>query len=123
MNFAGQTLRFVNFLLDTSIYFVVLWIFFIVFIDVIPQEEVKWISILTFFLYYFVFESVKGQIPGKMITGTRLVSTTGNKNNFLFRIGCRTLMRFIPFDILSYLLYKRGLHDLISKTAVIKTSY
>lgn len=122
MNFAGQTLRFVNFLLDTSIYFALLWIFFIVFIDLIPIEEVKWISILAFFLYYFVFESVKGQTPGKMITGTRLVSTTGNKKNFLFRIGCRTLMRFIPLDILSYLLYKRGLHDMISKTAIIKTT-
>ena len=123
MNFAEQTLRFVNFLLDTSIYFALLWIFFIIFIDLIPKEEVKWISIVAFFLYYFVFESVKGQTPGKMITGTRLVSTTGNKNNFLFRIGCRTLMRFIPLDILSYLLYKRGLHDLISKTAIIKTTY
>lgn len=123
MNFAGQTLRFVNFLLDTSIYFALLWIFFIVFIDLIPIEEVKWISIVAFFLYYFVFESVKGQTPGKMITKTRLVSTTGNKKNFLFRIGCRTLMRFIPLDILSYLLYKRGLHDLISKTAIIKTTY
>lgn len=122
MNFAEQTLRFVNFLLDTSIYFTLLWIFFIVFIDLIPIEEVKWISILAFFLYYFVFESVKGQTPGKMITKTRLVSTTGNTNNLLFRIGCRTLMRFIPLDILSYLLYKRGLHDLISKTAIIKTT-
>ncbi len=120
MNFAGQTIRFVNFLLDTSIYFALLWIFFIVFIDLIPKEEVKWISIVAFFLYYFVFESIKGQTPGKMITKTRLVSTTGNENNFLFRIGCRTLMRFIPLDVLSYLLYKRGLHDWISKTTIIK---
>ena len=120
MNFAGQTLRFVNFLLDTSIYFALLWIFFIVFIDVIPQEDVKWISILAFFLYYFVFESMKGQTPAKMITGTRLVSISGDQNHFLLRIGCRTLMRFIPLDILSYLLYKRGLHDWISKTAIIK---
>ena len=120
MNYAGQTLRFTNFLLDTSIYFTFLWIFFMVFIDVIPKEEVKWISILIYFLYYFVFEFVKGQTPGKMITGTRLVSTTGDKDFFLFRISGRTLMRFIPLDILSYLLYKRGLHDWISKTAIIK---
>jgi len=41
---AGQTLRFVNFLLDTSIYFVIILGFILIFKDVINKENVKWID-------------------------------------------------------------------------------
>ena len=117
---AGQTLRFVNFLLDTSIYFVIILGFILIFKDVINKENVKLISILFYFLYYFIFEITNGQTLGKMITRTRVISLTENNNNFFIRIFGRTLMRFIPLDIFSYLFYKRGLHDWISKTEVIK---
>jgi len=117
---AGQTLRFFNFLLDTIIYFVIILVFIMIFNGVINKEDVKWISVLFYFLYYYISEITCGQTFGKMITKTRLISQSENKKYFFIQIFGRTLMRFIPLDILSYLFYKRGLHDWISKTAVIK---
>lgn len=116
----GRTLRFVNFLLDTTIYFTIILSFLMIFNGVVNKEDVKWISILLYFLYYFIFELVAGQTLGKMITKTKLISLTENKNYLFIQIFGRTLMRFIPLDMFSYLFYKRGLHDWISKTAIIK---
>ena len=120
MTRVSQTVRFLNFLLDTGIYFAFVVVFFMVLKDVISKEDVKWISILIYFLYYFIFEYTKGQTLGKMITGTKIISSNENKDYFFIQIFGRTLMRFIPLDIISYLFYKRGLHDWISKTAIIK---
>jgi uncharacterized RDD family membrane protein YckC len=116
----GKKIRFVNFLLDTSVYFAFILVFLLIFKRVIHKEDVKWISIVVYFLYYFIFEYRFGQTIGKMITGTRVVSLNNIKTWFFIRILGRTLMRFIPLDIFSYLFYQRGLHDWISKTAVIK---
>ena len=116
----GQTLRFLNFLLDTIIYFIIIFVFLLIFKDVINKEDVKWISILFYISYYFILEFTTGQTFGKMITRTKLISLTKNKNNFFIQVFGRTLMRFIPLDIFSYLFYKRGLHDWVSKTTVIK---
>jgi len=116
----SQTLRFLNFLLDTGIYFTFILIFFMVFKNLINKEDIKWISILIYFLYYFIFEFTKGQTLGKMITGTKLISLNENNGYSFIQIFGRTLMRFIPLDIISFLFYKRGLHDWISKTAIVK---
>lgn len=116
----GKALRLLNFLLDTSIYFIIVLIFIMTLRNVINKEDVKWISILIYFLYYFIFEFTKGQTLGKMITGTKIISLTGNKEYYFMQIFGRTLMRFIPLDIFSYLFSPKGLHDWISKTAIIK---
>ena len=116
----GQKIRFMNFLLDSIIYFIIILGFLLIFNSVINREYVKWISILFYFSYYFILELIIGQTFGKMITRTRLISLTGNKNYFFIQVFGRTIMRFIPLDIFSYLFYKRGLHDWISKTAIIK---
>ena len=116
----GQTLRFVNFLLDTIIYFTITFGFIMIFNGLVNKEDVKWISILLYFLYYFIFELAVGQTLGKMITKTKLISLTENKNYLFIQIFGRTLMRFVPLDIFSYIFYKRGLHDWISKTTIIK---
>lgn len=95
-------------------------VFLLIFKNDIAQEKVKWISILVYFLYYLIFEYSKGQTLGKMITRSKVVSITENKDYFFIQIILRTLMRFIPLDILSYLFLYRGLHDWISKTNIIK---
>lgn len=91
-----------------------------VFKNEIEQEKVKWYSILIYFLYYLLFEYFTGQTPGKMITRSKVASLPDNKDYYFIRITLRTLMRFIPFDMLSYLFSYRGLHDRISKTTIIK---
>jgi len=115
----GKSLRFINFLLDSAIFFALLIIFWLIFKNVINREYVKWISFVLFFLYYFLFEYIIGQTLGKMITKSRVISASDKKHYFI-RIIYRTLMRFIIFDTLSYLFTDRGLHDRISKTNVIK---
>lgn len=116
----GKTLRLVNFLIDTAIYIAFMLVFLLVFRNEIEQEKVKWISLLVYFFYYFLFEYLSGQTIGKIITRSKVISLTENKEYFFIRIVLRTLMRFIPLDILSYLFSYRGLHDWISKTTIIK---
>lgn len=116
----SRTLRFINFLLDTTIYLAFVLIFFLSFRNVIAKENVKWISVLVYFLYYFLLEYFTGQTIGKIVTKSKVISSTTDNNYFLIRILVRTIMRFIPIDILSYLFTPNGLHDWISKTKVIK---
>lgn len=116
----GISLRFVNFLLDTSLFLVMMMIFFFIFREEIDRENVKWISLVSYFSYYFLFEYISGRTPGKYFTGSKVVSTSNAGQNLLLQIVLRTLMRFIPIDILSYLFSCRGLHDIISGTTLIK---
>lgn len=120
MNRVSQTLRLLNFLLDSGIYFTFILVFFLIFKDLINKDDVKWISISIYFLYYFIFEFTNGLTLGKMITRTKIISLTENKDTSFIQIFVRTLIRFIPIDIISYLFFKRGLHDWISKTAIVK---
>jgi len=116
----SQMLRLKNFLLDTCIYFLIIILFFYLFRNLISQDKVRWIGILVYFLYYAGFEWSLGQTPGKMITRSRVVSLNPNPQFYFLRILTRTLTRFIPFDILSYLFASRGLHDWVSGTTIIK---
>jgi uncharacterized RDD family membrane protein YckC len=116
----GITLRLINFLLDTFIYLIIVVLFLFIFRNIIDRENAKLMSIVLYFLYYFLFEYFTGQTPGKMITKSKVVTLTRDKHYFLFQIFGRTLMRFIPIDIISYLFSTNGLHDMISKTTVTK---
>jgi uncharacterized RDD family membrane protein YckC len=116
----GKTLRLINFLLDSAIYFAFMIIFLMVFRNVIKQNNIKWISILCYFFYYFLFEYIKRQTLGKIITRSKVISLSENKEYYFIQILLRTLMRFIPLDMLSYLISYRGLHDWISKTTITK---
>lgn len=118
----GKKLRLVNFLLDTIIYLILTLSFILLFKDNIPREDVKWISVLAYFFYYFLFELLVGRTPAKFITRSKVASLADTKNRFfyLLQIFGRTIMRFIPVDILSYLFSFRGLHDYISKTTITR---
>ena len=91
-----------------------------VFKNTIASENMKWISVVLYFLYYFLFEYFKGQTIGKMITKSKVISSNDKYKSYFSRIVIRTLMRFIPVDIISYVFTFRGLHDLISMTSVVK---
>lgn len=118
----GKTLRLVNFLLDTIIYFVLILTFILLFKNNIPREDVKWISLAAYFFYYFLFELLLGRTPAKFITRSKVTSLAETQNRFFYlaQILGRTIMRFIPIDILSYLFSFRGLHDYISQTTITK---
>lgn len=116
----NKTLRLVNFIIDTGIYLILMVTFLITFRNLIDQENAKWISVVCYFLYYFLFEYFKGQTIGKIITKSAVVSLTKNRKIFFVQILGRTLMRFIPIDMISYLFSSNGLHDKISKTTIHK---
>lgn len=116
----GKGLRLIDFLIDSGIFFILLILFVFAFKDIIAIENIKWISGVLYFLYYFIFEYFSGQTIAKMITKSKVVSSTDKYNYYFIRIFIRSLTRLIPLDIISYLFVSRGLHDWISKTSVIK---
>ena len=74
---------------------------------------------LSFFSYYIIMETKYQKTVGKMITNSKVVTIDGQKPT-LREITIRTLCRLIPFDRLSFLFIKNGIHDMLSDTIVIK---
>ena len=72
------------------------------------------------FAYYSIFEYATGRTPGKFFNKTKVVSTDGSKPTFSQTL-IRSLVRFIPFEFLPiFSLYNRCLHDMISRTWVVR---
>ena len=72
------------------------------------------------FIIYFSQEFIFGKTLGKLFTGTHVVDIDGNKPP-AWSIVIRTASRLIPFEAFSFLgSNKRGWHDTISDTFVIK---
>ncbi len=113
-------IRVINFIVDTLIYFLITLIIILGSKSYVPKENVKWISMLIYFLYYFILEYFWGQTIGKMITKSKVISLSNDKKNYFYKVLIRTLARFVPIDIITYLFSYRGLHDWISKTIVVK---
>jgi uncharacterized RDD family membrane protein YckC len=77
------------------------------------------VNALVLFIYYFTTELTEGRTFGKLLTGTKVVQTNGDRCT-LVQIFLRTLSRFIPFNVLSFLFYTNtGWHDILSKTKVV----
>ncbi len=74
------------------------------------------------FLYYVPQEALFGRTLGKLITGTKVVSTKheeGGRPGTMQVLG-RTLARFIPFEPFSAFMDDKMWHDNLSNTRVIK---
>ncbi|HEY4210202.1 MAG TPA: RDD family protein [Steroidobacteraceae bacterium] len=73
------------------------------------------------FIYYVPMEALTGRTLGKLITGTRVVSGSGEPPTFPQVLG-RTLARYIPFEAFTFLSSTRvGLHDKLANTRVVST--
>ena len=79
------------------------------------------------FLYFTLFWAWRGQTLGKILIGAKVVQTNGEALTF-----GRSVLRYLGFVICFLTLYigfitiafhsqKRGLHDIIANTCVIKT--
>ncbi|MDL2303160.1 RDD family protein [Dysgonomonas sp. OttesenSCG-928-D17] len=118
----GSGIRLVNFLIDSLIWLVIAFILtFPLNANEGGQMFIGYIVLFgTFILYYVFFETKYQKTPGKMLTKTKVVSTEGEKPTSA-DIFVRTLLRLItPFDVVSFLFSKNGLHDRLSRTKVIK---
>lgn len=108
--------RLYNFLIDSSIFFILVVILSIFLKDYIERESLKYFMIIFYYLYYFIFELTTGQTIGKIITKTKVVDiNSGGKPSFIGVLK-RTISRLIPIDFLSYLFSSNGIHDILSKT-------
>jgi len=111
-----KRIRLYNFLIDSTLFFVVVVIFSMLLKDYIAKEHLKYVMIAVYYLYYFIFEWTTGQTVGKMITKTKVVNSSTDMKPGILRTLIRTLSRLIPIDFLSYLFSSNGMHDWISKT-------
>lgn len=115
-----KILRLTNFLIDTSIFTIFIFSFFSLFKDLILKENVYFLTIIFYFLYYFLQEFFLKKTIGKIVTKTKIISNSSNENNFFIQILIRTIIRCIIIDIFSYLFTTNGFHDLGSKTETVK---
>jgi uncharacterized RDD family membrane protein YckC len=131
---ASRTKRFLNLLIDlfivylftigigalingigvvTGNYQVADWI-----VSLSPTENALFGMIVMFF-YYFIMEFYLSRTFGKYFTKTLVVKPNGSKPH-LKSILIRTLVRFIPIEIFSFLNNNsRGWHDTLSVTYVV----
>jgi uncharacterized RDD family membrane protein YckC len=125
-NTVGSRIRFVNFLIDFIVIFLLYFIIVPVieaFLPLVNQTEraIYRIGSLVFFvaLYYIPLEYGLQKTLGKIVTKTKVVTLEGNKPE-LIDIISRTFCRLIPFDRFSFFYSRNGFHDAISRTKVIK---
>lgn len=109
---ASKTKRFLNFLVDGLI--ISLIIELLKFKSVSNKEILT--PIIVFFIYYLLMEGLFRTTFGKILTNTEVVNFDGTRAKQIF---IRTLSRIIPFEPFSFLYFKSGWHDSISKTTVI----
>lgn len=125
-NVVGSGIRFVNFLIDFIVWLILAFILsFIIGIFVQPTDQ----GILTLFGYVLIFATLIAyyaimeirfqKTVGKFITKTKVVKMNGEKPTN-GDIITRTFCRLIPFDRISFLFVKNGIHDFLSKTKVVK---
>lgn len=127
---ASRVRRFVNYLLDSlccmAISEGIVYGFEFIGIEYALDSvrELIWYTVFDFSvssIYYIAFEAIAGVTVGKLATGTRVVTTSGEAPSFKQVIG-RTFARLIPFEALTFLRKApRGWHDSLSGTRVIRT--
>ncbi|WKB79899.1 RDD family protein [Cellulophaga lytica] len=125
-NIVSSGTRFVNLLIDSIVWFVLGFIIsFIVGLFIQPSDQgmislIGYILIFGTFIAYYTLMEIKFQKTiGKFVTKTKVVKMNGEKPTDR-DIITRTFCRLIPFDRLSFLFVKNGIHDFLSKTKVIK---
>lgn len=127
-NVVGSGIRCINFLIDIIVWLVLATIIsFIIglFISVMPENQ-RILTLLAYVLffasfigYYAIMEIKFQKTVGKFVTKTKVVTMNGEKPEN-GDIITRTFCRLIPFDRLSFLFVKNGIHDFLSKTKVVK---
>jgi uncharacterized RDD family membrane protein YckC len=119
-------IRFSNFFIDSIAWMILGTIVFFVFGFFVESINDGILTLLSYFLIfatfisYYAFMEIKFQKTiGKFITNTKVVKLDGTKPENS-DIMMRTFCRLIPFDRISFLFVKNGIHDFLSKTTVIK---
>jgi uncharacterized RDD family membrane protein YckC len=116
---ASHATRFFNFVVDSIIGMMAV-IFSHSFLPNSPEPGYLSIAAV-YFGYYFVMEGLTSRTLGKLATGTKVVNFEGGRLSFS-QLFTRTLMRFLPFEPLSFLGQEpEGWHDTFSRSFVVKS--
>lgn len=118
---SGISKRLINFILDYIASFILMGILSTIFFsDDMDNFGMSIILLVSFVGYYLFSEWIWGKTPAKFITSTRVVMIDGSEPDFA-HILIRTIARYIPFDWLSVLFYKKTIfwHDSLAKTRVV----
>ena len=107
-------------MIDSVVIVVFIMLLSYLFKDIVNQEQMKIGGIVFYYVYYFVMEYTLGQTIGKIFTKSKVVDVKNKGHPKFIQIFIRTLSRLIPADFVSYLFYKQGIHDYLSKTKLIK---
>ena len=90
--------------------------------------NVQLVAVVVTWLYFALMESSpRGATVGKMVLGLRVVDDHGNRISFLRATGrffakfISTVILFIGYLMVAFTDRKRGLHDIIAGTLVVKT--
>lgn len=114
-----RSLRLYNFLIDSLFFLVLVFVLTLFMKSYLSREDLYPFLIAIYYLYYLVCEFVFGQTIGKYFTHTKVVGLNDHSPSF-WKVLVRTLLRMVPFDFISYLVYSHGIHDNFSKTKLIK---
>lgn len=119
---ASITKRFCNHVIDVVITYIFVFVFYFwaKASSGLLSIIISFASFFVFFGYHLICEAIWQKTPGKLFTKTKVVDREGNKPSFL-KILIRSLVRYIPFEPLSFLFggYPIGWHDSFSKTLVV----
>ena len=120
-NVVNSGIRFLNFIIDFIIWLIIAAIFtFPLSANDGNQMLLGYVIMFTTFIGYYAIMEIKFQKTiGKFVTKTRVVKMNGEKPENSDIIS-RTFCRLIPFDRVSFLFTKNGIHDFLSKTKVVK---
>ena len=120
-NVVSSGIRFVNFLIDFIIWLIIAGILtFPLNANDGNQMLIGYLILFGTFIGYYAIMEIKFQkTVGKYLTKTKVVKMNGDKPTN-GDIITRTFCRLIPFDRLSFLFVKNGIHDFLSKTKVVK---
>ena len=112
-------MRFVHSIVDGFL----IYVLSLFIIAITPLMFAELVFVLLYPAYYLVFEYYLQQTPGKMMSGTLVIDSEGNKPNFQTFV-LRTFIRYIPFEPFSCIGYAScGWHDRWTKTYVIKKEH
>jgi len=114
----ANSVRATNYFIDIFCWYLLTGILYYIFGGILGRSS-PFLVLISFFLYYISMESLLQQTVGKIITKTYVVNIDNTKPN-LRTIFIRTLCRLIPLEPLTFVMSSNGLHDLLSKTTVIK---
>ena len=124
MNKVGIGTRVLNFLIDTTIIFVIsyivnhAWVFYATFYHVYYLSfPYSFFGVM--FVYYLFFEGIFARSPGKWLSVSKVVNNRGGKPSF-FQAIIRSLARLTVIDCFFIPFLDKTLHDYLSRTNVVE---